>query len=273
MAVWHAHEMLYGFIGAAIAGFLLTAIPSWTGHRGFAGKPLIALVILWLAGRIAVSLPLGLPPLWVAVADLLFLPALALTLLPALIRSGNRRNLVFILLLALLFAANLIFHYQGAQTADPLLITINVVLFMVAMVGGRILPAFTSSGLKSRGLDVSIGRFPPLDKSIPTAIVGIAVVDCFAAGETAAGVAALLTVLLLIAQLLRWQGYRTRGLPILWVLHLAYAWLAVGLALKAAWVFGAPVPSMSWLHALTAGAYSTMILGVMSRASLGHTGT
>lgn len=269
---WHAHEMLFGFISAAVAGFLLTAVPSWTGSRGYAGAPLLGLALLWIAGRLVTTLPLGFPPPVVAFVDLAFFPVLALTLLPSLIRSGNKRNLVFIAMLAALFAANLHFHLAGAMNVDALLLGVNVILLMVAMIGGRILPAFTSSGLKQRGIDIRISRFPPLDTASLIAILAVLVVDLSSPGSIFAAVVATAAAALLALRLARWQGHRTLRDPIIWVLHVAYAWLPVGLALKAAWLFGAPVADTSWLHALTAGAFSTMILAVMSRAALGHTG-
>ena len=269
---WHAHEMLFGFILAAVAGFLLTAVPSWTGQRGYAGVPLLGLAVLWIAGRLVTSLPLGLPAGVVALIDLAFIPALVLTLLPALIRSGNLRNTVFIGMLAALFAANLNFHLAGASSVDPLMLGINLILLMVAMVGGRILPAFTSSGLKQQGIDVRIRRYPPLDIATLMAAFAILIIDIFFQGTTIAAVAALLTAALLALRMARWQGHRTLRQPIIWVLHIAYAWLPIGLALKAVWLFGAPIPETSWLHALTTGAFSTMILAVMSRVALGHTG-
>lgn len=269
---WHAHEMLYGFILAAVAGFLLTAVPSWTGSRGYAGAPLLGLVLLWIAGRLVTTFPLGLHALTIALIDLAFIPMLALTILPALIRSGSRRNFVFLILLGALFAANLHFHLAGASSVEPLMLAINVMLLMVAMVGGRILPAFTSSDLKQRGIDVRIRSHMPLDMAALLATLAVVVVDVFFSGTIFAGMAAALAAALLALRLARWQGHRTLQDPIIWVLHLAYAWLPIGLALKAAWLFGAPIPGTGWLHALTAGAFSTMILAVMSRAALGHTG-
>jgi uncharacterized protein involved in response to NO len=269
---WHAHQMLFGFVMAAVAGFLLTAVPSWTSRRGYAGAPLLGLALLWIAGRLVTTFPSGLPALMVALVDLAFVPLLAMTILPAMIRSGNRRNFVFIGLLAALFAANLHFHIAGAAQIEPLLLGINVILLMVALVGGRVLPAFTSSGLKQRGIDIRIPRHPPLDIAALLATLAVLVVDIFNSGTIFAGVAAAVAAALLALRLLRWQGHRTLRDPIIWVLHVAYAWLPVGLALKAAWLFGVPIADTSWLHALTAGAFSTMILGVMSRAALGHTG-
>ncbi|MCP4472596.1 MAG: NnrS family protein, partial [Gammaproteobacteria bacterium] len=269
---WHAHEMLYGFITAAMAGFLLTAVPSWTGHRGYAGAPLFGLALLWLAGRIATTFPLGLSPLLIAVVDLAFVPALALTFLPTLIRSGNRRNFVFIGLLATLFAANIHFHLSGAIATAPLRTGINVMLIMVTMVGRHIVPPFTSSGLKQRGIDIRIQRHPLLDRAVFIATCAVLVVDLLPSFEILAAVVATITAMLYVLQLARWQGQRTLREPILWILHVGYAWLPVALMLKAAWLFGAPISATSWLHALTTGAFSTMILAVMSRAALGHTG-
>lgn len=269
---WHAHEMLYGFVTAAVAGFLLTAVPSWTGRRGYAGAPLAGLVLLWLAGRVAMTFALGLPPALIAVIDLAFLPALALTLLPSLLRSGSRRNLGFIALLGLLFLSNLHFHLAGAGATGTLRLGLNTMLFMVTMLGGRIVPAFTSAGLKQPGLEVRIGRYPPLDRAVLLAVGGVAAIDLVNPGGTAAAIVAGVAAVLLVAQLGRWQGHRCFGDPLLWVLHIAYAWLPVCLALKAGALFGLPIPNGSWLHALTAGAMATMIIGVMSRAGLGHTG-
>jgi len=269
---WHAHEMLYGFAAAAVAGFLLTAVPSWTGRRGYAGAPLAALALLWLAGRLATSLigPPGSLP--VAVIDLAFLPALALTLLPALSREGKRRNLVFILVLALLFASNLQFHVEGAASAAPLRLGLNTMLFLLTLLGGRILPAFTSAGLKARGLQLRIGHHPLLDRAALVAVTTVLAVDLLSPGGRLAGGVAAFGALLLALQLGRWRGYCCLGDPLLWVLHVAYAWLPVSLALKAAALFGLPLPGNAWVHALTAGAMATMIIGVMSRAGLGHTG-
>ena len=269
---WHAHEMLFGFISAVVAGFLLTAVPSWTGQRGYAGAPLLILVLIWLAGRLVTTVSLGLSPLVIAIIDLAFLPALALTILPALVRSGNRRNSAFIFMLAALFSANLYFHLEGAMRTEPLLLGINVVLLMVAMVGGRVLPAFTSSGLKQRGISISISRCVPLDIASLITILVVIIVDIFFPATIFAAVAAALAATLLLLRLARWQGHRTLGDPIIWVLHVGYAWLPVGLILKAAWLFGLPIPPASWLHALTAGAFSIMILGMMSRVALGHSG-
>jgi uncharacterized protein involved in response to NO len=145
-------------------------------------------------------------------------------------------------------------------------------LVMVTMLGSRMIPAFTSAGLKQRGLEIRIGRNQLLDRAAILAVVGVLVVDLADADGWLAATLAASAALLLTLQLSRWRGPRTRTIPLLWVLHLAYAWLAVCLALKAATLAGLPMPGSAWLHALTVGAMATMILGVMSRAALGHTG-
>ena len=267
---WHAHEMIYGFVAAAAAGFMLTAVPSWTGRRGFAGMPLLTLVAIWLAGRIAFLAPLD--TLLVALLDIAFLPALALAILPSLMRSGNRRNFVFVALLGLLIIANLRFHLDGAASIEPLALALNTILLMVALVGGRIVPAFTSARLEQLGVDVRIPDHAIIDRAALAATLAVLVVDVVSPGGAAAGATAAVAAALLALRLARWQGHRTLGEPILWVLHVAYAWLPVALALKAAWLIGGYTFAAAWMHALTIGAFSTMILAVMTRASLGHTG-
>ena len=270
--IWHAHEMIFGFIIAAVAGFLLTAIPSWTGRRGFAGAPLFGLVLIWIAGRVVMTITTSLGPLMVAIVDMAFIPALTVTILPALIRSGNRRNLFFIALLVSLFAANLHFHLSGSLLVAPLQFAINLILVLVTVVAGRVIPAFTSAGLRQLGSDVGIRRNQLLDRMLIVATIAVVVVDFITPGSVIEGTLAMVTAVLFTVQLVRWQGWRLRSQPILWILHLGYAWIPVAMLLKAIWLLGVPIPGTSWIHALTTGAYSTMILGIMSRASLGHTG-
>lgn len=269
---WHAHEMIYGFAMAAVAGFLLTAVPSWTHRRGFAGVPLLVLVLVWLAGRVVVTLPLALPPGLAAAVDVSFPIALIIAIAPSLVRSKNRRNLVFVGLLALLFLANLHFHISGAASTQPLHLAVNSLLVLVTLVGGRVVPAFTSSRLRQLGHDIRIPRHPTIDGGATVVVVAILALDLIAPGGGAAGVLAAAGAAALTLRLARWQGHRTLGEPIVWVLHLGYAWLPVGLALKAEWLLGGLATPGAWVHALTTGAFATMILAVMTRAALGHTG-
>ena len=269
---WHAHEMIFGFVMAAIAGFLLTAIPSWTCRRGFAGMRLVVLVLVWLAGRLAMTLPLGLTPAVIAVVDLSFPLALIIAIMPSLVRSGNRRNMVFIVFLVLLWLANLRFHLSGMLSISTLHLAVNTILLMVTLVGGRIIPAFTSARLKQTGISISIPRHPTLDNAALITVIVVFAVDLFIPEGKTAGMVAAIAALLLALRLARWQGYRVIGDPILWVLHLGYLWLPVALGLKAASLLAGFAPGINWLHALTVGAFATMILAVMSRAALGHTG-
>jgi uncharacterized protein involved in response to NO len=152
---WHGHEMLYGFVVAAVAGFLLTAVPSWTGTRGFGGKPLVLLTALWLAGRVAFAVGEGLPIWAIALAELSFLPALACLLAPPLLRARSR-NSPMLAVLGALWLIDVAF-VVALDRADPLLAqralhtAINLVLILVTVIGGRIVPAFTGNALRARG--------------------------------------------------------------------------------------------------------------------------
>jgi uncharacterized protein involved in response to NO len=273
--LWHGHEMLFGFVAAAIAGFLLTAVPSWTGRRGFAGLPLAGLTALWLAARLAVYVPAVSAPL-LAVLDVAFFPAVALLIAPALIRASNR-NSPLLVVLAVLAACNGAFHWAAAHGNAPaaeawLKTAINVVLVLATVIGGRIVPAFTNSALAARGLGPGGRSLRMLDLATILAMVAIVVIDIPWPGSRAAGVLALVAAAAHAARLARWRTARTWRDPIVWVLHVGYAWIPVGLALKGIAILKGWAFSAFWLHALTAGALSTLILAVMTRASLGHTG-
>lgn len=276
-SAWHAHEMLFGFVSAAIAGFLLTAVPSWTGTTALSGRPLALLVGLWLAGRVAVLPFAGLPLPVAAAIDLAFYPALGIALARPLVAAGKLRNSAFLALLALLTLANLCVHLEWLGVTEDgvahgLSLAIGVVLMMVAVIGGRIVPAFTRNALRARGVDAPVDSLPWLEKATLLSTLLMIPADLALPGSLAAGLLALVAATAHAARLARWQPLRTLDQPILWILHLGYAWVPVALALKAAAALGGLVPDSSWLHAITAGAFSTMILAVMTRASLGHTG-
>jgi len=275
-SLWHAHEMLFGFIGAALAGFLLTAVPSWTSERGFAGWPLGLLAGVWLLGRLAVATASHWPLSVCATADLAFLPTLAAFLVPPLVRSRNR-NTKLLLVLAALCTVNATFYWALAH-ADPglarsaLLAGVNLVLLLVTIIGGRIVPAFTSSALKQQGGVSALRTWRGLDAAAITAMVGVLVIDAVLPQSRVAGLMALVAAVTQVVRLSQWRSFRTLRLPIVWILHLAYAWLPIGLALKAMALLAGWGIGLSWMHALTIGAAATMILAVMTRASLGHTG-
>jgi uncharacterized protein involved in response to NO len=276
MMYWHAHEMLYGFIVAAAAGFLLTAVPSWTGARGFGGAPLYMLVGLWGAGRLAMA-TIGDVPLWLtALGELALLPALASLLAPPLFRSKNRNTPLLAVLgvLWLIDAAFLIALAKGdgALAARTMTLAIDFVLVMVTIIGGRIVPAFTANALRRRGEHAEVLSRGWLEKGVVAAMIAVALGDVVAPQSVFGGVLAALAAAAHVLRLVGWRSFSVRNESILWVLHVAYAWLPLGLALKALWLLGGVDWAMKWQHALTAGAFATMILAVMTRASLGHTG-
>jgi len=272
---WHAHEMIFGFVAAALAGFLLTAVASWTGQRGFAGPPLMVLVAVWLGGRIAMAPGLDVPQSLAAAIDLAFLPAVAIAVAPSLIRAGNVRNLPLVAFLVLLFAANLLFHAPdlGMRLGirGPIL-AVDTILLMVVLVDGRIVPASTGNALRTRHPDARVAPFGWVDRAALAAAAAVLVVDLVTPGGRLAGIVALVACVLHTWRLLRWRGWLTRDMPIAWVLHVAYAWIPIGLGLKGLWLLWQLQAGAGWLHALTDGAYATMILAVMTRAALGHTG-
>ncbi|WP_353859038.1 NnrS family protein [Azospirillum formosense] len=276
-ASWHAHEMLFAFVVAAVAGFLLTAVPSWTGTKALSGRPLAGLTALWLAGRVALLPFVGVPLPIAAILDLAFLPALGVALAGPLVAAGKIRNTAFLVLLGLLTAANLLFHldWLGVLPGSTVLgetLAIGVVLMMIAVIGGRIVPAFTRNALRLRGLDGTVVSRPWVEKVTLVSTLLMIPADLALPGTAVAGLLALVAALAHALRLAGWQPARTLDQPILWVLHLGYAWVPAALALKAAHLLGAGVDSSAWVHALTAGAFATMIVAVMTRASLGHTG-
>jgi uncharacterized protein involved in response to NO len=274
--LWHGHEMLFGFVAAAIAGFMLTAVPSWTGSRGFAGLPLVVLTGIWLLGRMAVAASGVIPFAALAVIELSFLPGLALLVAPPLLRSRNRNTPLLLILLAL-WTADAVF-LLGIHLDDPTLsvgalhFALNLVLLLITVIGGRIVPAFTTNALRQRGADARLLRITVLERLVIGAMAAMLVIDIFIPRSSYAGVVALIAGLGHGWRLAGWKGHRTLGEPIVWVLHLAYAWLPLGLLLKAAWLLGGFAWAAFWLHSLGIGVAATMILAVMSRASLGHTG-
>jgi len=273
---WHAHEMLFGFVAAAIAGFLLTAVPSWTGARGFAGVPLALAVIAWLAGRVAMASVASLPFWVVAAAELALLPVLAGLLAPPLLRARNR-NLAMLAVIAVLWLIDSAF-LVGLSRGDTLLmgraltLAIDVVLVLVAIVGGRIVPAFTANALRRRGETVEVRSRPWVEGIAIGATIANAIADLLSPGALWIAAIAAIAAAAHAVRLAGWRSFKARGESILWVLHLGYAWMPAGLALKAIFLSSHAEWAAKWQHALTVGVFGTMILAVMTRVALGHTG-
>jgi len=274
-AVWHAHAMLFGFVGAAKAGFLTTAVPNWTGRMPIQGWPLAALVGLWALGRVAcaVSAVIGAPA--AMALDLLFFLALPTIMAREVIAGRNWRNLPVIGATTALAAANALVHLEpvaGLDSGYGLRLAIGAYAFLMALIGGRIVPSFTRNWLAKRG-----SRHRPAPASsgdrAAVALTGLATL-AWTVQPGHAGTAALAAAAALANawRLSRWQGHRTGAEPLLLVLHVGYAWLPIGFALVALAALSAAVPQTAALHALTAGAMGLMPAAVMTRATLGHTG-
>lgn len=274
--LWHAHEMLFGFIASAVAGFLLTAVPSWTGQKGFAGTPLVVLSALWLVARIMIASSSCWPRWLTAAVDLAFLPLLAALVARPLLRSQNR-NTPLLLVLGLLWLTNLVFHAALIGLNQPLalralLIGVDLLLVLVTVIGGRIVPAFTAAALRPQGLQNTVSSSAALTIAAVAGMAAVTVGDLFVPDSRLAGVLAAAAAVIQGWRFTQWGVLRTLRQPIVWVLHVAYLWLPLGLALKAIALLDGAAFSAFWLHALTMGTLATMIVGVMTRAALGHTG-
>ena len=267
--LWHAHEMLFGFAVAVIVGFLLTAGKAWTGLATPRGALLGALAGLWLAARLAAVFA---PYAVYAALDLLLLPLVAVILIRVLLRAGNRRNLPLGGILLLLTGANAAFHaavlgFIDIEPVRALHAGLALVVMIECVIAARVIPAFTMSALP--GVKLQLPRAWEL-ATLATTALGMA--SWVLAPPHATTAVALATAALLHAQRLwRWQPWRTRAHPILWVLHAAYAWLPVGLGLLAMSQLGA-VGVSAGIHALAVGATGGLIIGMVTRTARGHTG-
>ncbi|PZR87204.1 MAG: short-chain dehydrogenase [Stutzerimonas stutzeri] len=271
---WHVHEMLFGYQAAAIGGFLLTAIPNWTGRLPVQGRPLLVLVLAWLAGRLAVWASAAIGWRLAMLIDAMFLILLAGAAAREIVAGRNWRNLKVVVLVGLLLMANLAFHLEAGLTGSADFarrFAIAVILMLVVLIAGRIVPSFTRNWLAQRGEGRMPVPFGTYDK-IVLALTAVALVLWVAVPDNAAtGVALLLAAGLHIFRLARWAGDRSWRNPLLIILHVAYLFVPAGFALTALASFGL-VAAGAGIHAWTAGAFGTMTLAVMSRASLGHTG-
>jgi uncharacterized protein involved in response to NO len=266
--LWHGHEMVFGFACAVIVGFLLTAAKNWTGLATPSGRPLAALAVLWLAGRVAMLLA---PPLWAALIDLAFLPCAAWAVGRVLVRAGSRRNYFVLVILAALTLANALVHAaaQGWLAVAPLTglhLAIGLIATLCTVIAGRIVPSFTANALK-----ITFWRHARLDQlAIAASVAALATW----ALEGPAALLGPLALLAAIAQAVRCAGWRpqaTLRTPLLWILHASHAWLIVALAVLAASSVGW-VGSNVAVHLLTVGTISGLILGMITRTALGHTG-
>jgi len=273
---WHAHEMLFGLVAAAAAGFLLTSVPVWTGSQRVRGARLAGLVAVWVAGRAVMWLGAWLPPA-AMVVELAFLPLVAAAIAPPIWRAGTRRNYGFPVVLLALFAGDLAVHASalgagGLAAPEALRFAVHLVTALIVVVGGRITPLFTNNALRRAGTPAPVLDRPVAGQAAVASVVLLAVSHLLPVPAAARGVLALAASAALAVRMLGWQTRRTLGDALLVSLHAGYAWLAVGLLLSGLAQLGAPVDATSGLHALTAGAMGGMILAVALRVPLGHTG-
>jgi len=267
--LWHMHEMVYGFAVAVIVGFLYTAGYNWTRLWTPRGWRLAAIAGVWLAGRAAM---LAAPPLAAAAVDAIFLPLAALPLYRVLKQSGNRRNMFLVALLGLLALSNLLYHAAtlGWLPLDPLApvhAAIVLIVAIEAVIGGRVIPMFTANGAP--------GTRPVQDARVDRTALFLTVL---AGAAWTAGLAAPFTAALAmaaaVAQALRlagWKPWRTLRNPLLWILHLSYAWIPLGFLALALAQYSIVTPSAA-LHLLTVGSLAGLVIGMITRTALGHTG-
>ena len=267
--LWHAHEMLFGFAAAVIVGFLLTAGKAWTGLATPRGAVLGGLALLWLSARVAALVA---PPVVFAAIDMALLPLVAASLAAVLLRAGNRRNLPLVLMLLLLAAANAAFHLAalGLVVVAPMATLhagLALVILIECVMAGRVIPAFTRSA--SPGL--VLRPWPRLDTT--TLAVTAAALACWVLAPTGPLPAAVLGLAAALQawRLWTWQPLATRKRPILWVLHAAYAFMPLGLALLAVFELGL-ISASTGVHALAVGATGGLIIGMITRTARGHTG-
>ncbi|MCF3974662.1 NnrS family protein [Paracoccus salsus] len=276
---WHAHEFLYGYLGAVVAGFLLTAVPNWTGRLPIVGWRLGILALLWLAGRVAVAVSTGLPAGLVAIVDLAFPTILALAIGREIVAGRNWRNLIVLAMLVVFLIGNALFHAEAARGAHAaqghgLRLGLGAGIMMIAVIGGRVVPSFTRNWLVKRNAKTL--PVPPMQSFDTAALVVLLVtLVLWVALPLAAmtGAALALSGGLHVLRLIRWAGHRTLAEPLVAVLHAGYAFVPMGAFALAAEIlapgsFGTAGAQHLWM----AGAIGLMTLAVMTRATLGHTG-
>jgi len=271
---WHIHEMIYGYVAAAIAGFLLTAIPNWTGRLPVNGYPLMALFALWVMGRIAIAGSAIWGAWLAAVLDVAFLSTLAVVAVGEIVAGKNWRNLRVLVMLSVLIAGNIVFHVEAILRggADYGIRTgIAALIGLIMLVGGRIVPSFTHNWLARN----NPGRLPRPFSRYDAATLGVSALALAAwiafPRSSASGALLMIAGLLQAIRNLRWAGDRAVGERLVLVLHIAYAFVPVGFFLSgAAILWPSAWPASAGVHAWTTGAVGLMTLAVMTRASLGH---
>ena len=272
--VWHSHEMLFGFSAAVIAGFLLTAVRNWTGLPTPSGAALAMLALLWLAARVMIIKG---PASLAAVVDVAFLPALAIAIAGPILQSKNRRNYKVLAIILALAVAHGVFHLASLQYAEAwlsrtsLFVSIDIVIVLMSIIGGRVIPAFTRNAIP----DATSRHEPWVEVVTFASMILIIVVSALPYSWTVPPmISALLLVTAAAAHAIRlalWDPGKTIHNPLLWMMPVAYSWIPIAFVFRALAVTHI-TPAGVWIHAMTMGAVSALMLAMMMRSSLGHTG-
>jgi uncharacterized protein involved in response to NO len=267
--LWHGHEMLFGYTTAIIAGFLLTAVRNWTGQPTPSGMPLMALAALWVAGRVLVLTPFAMTS---AIINAAFPIAVAVAIAVPLLRARNTRNYFFAGLLVVMGTLIFAMHMamQGRFALSPrvgLQLELDLVLFIMAVMGGRVIPMFTSNGIPG----TNAIRHALVEKIALGSVILLFAADLLQLPQSLAAVIALAACLAHAWRLYLWKPWRTLATPLVWILHAAYAWIVVYLLLRGLTSLDLLAGSYA-AHALTVGAIGGLTLGMMTRTARGHTG-
>jgi uncharacterized protein involved in response to NO len=277
LALWHGHEMVFGFLVAIISGLLLTALPSWAGVEELAGRNLALLAGVWAAGRVAMACASFLPYAVVAAIDVAALPLLASLLASGLWRVPQRKFLVVVPVLAALATADFAFHSAVAaqdpeRSAQALAAGVGIVVVLFSLVGGFMTPVFTNNALRERGSPHRAWRNTRLDVAAHAIAIAFALTHALPVAKPLAAVVGLAACAIHAVRLAGWQGYRARHDALVLGMHAGYAWLVAMFGIGALADAGLAFGARDWIHAATIGAFGTMMLALMPRVSLRHTG-
>lgn len=273
---WHAHEMLFGYASAALAGFLLTAIASWTGRPPVSGRLLLNLFMLWIAGRVMMTFGSGLAPVTSALIDGVFLPVLLVVVSREIILGKSWRNLPVCAAVALLAAANFTAHLEVFLDDIPhgigVRLGLSVYVCLIVLIGGRLVPNFTNNWFRTMSAPYRARPSSLFDLTI--ILLTVAALGSWLVSPESRTTGLLLANAAIgnALRFIRWNGYNAGAEPLVWILHVGYAWVPLGLLFLGVSQLDSSVPVSAGIHALTAGAIGTMTVAVMTRATLGHSG-
>ena len=268
---WHAHEMLFGYTAAVVAGFLLTAAGNWTGIKMIRGWRLMLLTVVFLAGRFAPFIP-GIPHWLIASVDIAFLPLVALILAIPVIRIKQWANVVFVPLLLTMAAANTAVHLSALNVIDINIVMgsramVYLVILLIVVMGGRVIPFFTERGVAG----VVTKKWNVIEYLSAISVLLAAIADVFFGWSVVTGYLAFFAAIINLVRLYGWYSNLIWYVPLVWVLQVAYGWIIVGFILKGLMIFDLSQSAFSY-HAFTVGGIALMTLGMMARVSIGHTG-